>query len=129
MSETCQKLTCTHPIVVLKSELKNNWMKKLDRVNRPLALSFLHPCTNRFLIQDQYIRIDSLFCVWCNRLKPNWLRLLIIVKNLMVILKCKLVCSNYQTTIDGIFNKDPADVFQKHVHLNQHHCQGASIQT
>ena len=36
MSETCQKLTFTHPIVVLKSGLKNNWMKKLDRVNRPL---------------------------------------------------------------------------------------------
>ena len=36
MSETCQKLAFTHPIVVLKSELKNNWMKKLDRVNRPL---------------------------------------------------------------------------------------------
>ena len=37
MSETCQKLAFTHPIVVLKSGLKNNWMKKLDRVNRPLA--------------------------------------------------------------------------------------------
>ena len=36
MSETCQKLGFTHPIVVLKSGLKNNWMKKLDRVNRPL---------------------------------------------------------------------------------------------
>ena len=36
MSETCQKLAFTHPIVVLKSGLKNNWMKKLDRVNRPL---------------------------------------------------------------------------------------------
>ena len=36
MSETCQKLVFTHPIVVLKSGLKNNWMKKLDRVNRPL---------------------------------------------------------------------------------------------
>ena len=35
MSETCQKLVFTHP-VVLKSGLKNNWMKKLDRVNRPL---------------------------------------------------------------------------------------------
>ena len=35
MSETCQKLAFTHPIVVLKSGLKNNWMKKLDRVNRP----------------------------------------------------------------------------------------------
>ena len=34
MSETCQKLAFTHPIVVLKSGLKNNWMKKLDRVNR-----------------------------------------------------------------------------------------------
>ena len=37
MSETCQKLAFTHPIVVLKSGLKNNWMKKLDRVNRPLG--------------------------------------------------------------------------------------------
>ena len=36
MSETCQKLAFTHPIVVLKSRLKNNWMKRLDRVNRPL---------------------------------------------------------------------------------------------
>ena len=36
MSETCQKLAFTHPIVVLKGGLKNNWMKKLDRVNRPL---------------------------------------------------------------------------------------------
>ena len=36
MSETCQKLAFTHPTVVLKSELKNNWMKKLDRVNRDL---------------------------------------------------------------------------------------------
>ena len=36
MSETCQKLAFTHPIVVLKTRLKNNWMKKLDRVNRPL---------------------------------------------------------------------------------------------
>ena len=36
MSETCQKLAFTHPIVVLKNGLKNNWMKKLDRVNRPL---------------------------------------------------------------------------------------------
>ena len=36
MSETCQKLAFTHPIVVLKSGLKNNRMKKLDRVNRPL---------------------------------------------------------------------------------------------
>ena len=31
MSETCQKLAFTHPIVVLESRLKNNWMKKLDR--------------------------------------------------------------------------------------------------
>ena len=37
VSETCQKLTFTHPIVVLKSGLKNNWMKKLDRVNRHLG--------------------------------------------------------------------------------------------
>ena len=35
ISETCQTLAFTHPIVVLKSGLKNNWMKKLDRVNRP----------------------------------------------------------------------------------------------
>ena len=38
MSETCQKLAFTHPIVVLKSGLKNNWMRKLDRVNRPLQI-------------------------------------------------------------------------------------------
>ena len=31
------QLAFTHPIVVLKSGLKNNWMKKLDRVNRPLS--------------------------------------------------------------------------------------------
>ena len=36
MSETCQKLAFTHPIVVLKSGLKNNWTKQLDRVSRPL---------------------------------------------------------------------------------------------
>ena len=36
MPETCQKLAFTHPIVVLKRGMKNNWMKKLDRVNRPL---------------------------------------------------------------------------------------------
>ena len=36
MSENCQKLAFTNQIVVLKSGLKNNWMKKLDRVNRPL---------------------------------------------------------------------------------------------
>ena len=35
MLQTCQKLAFTHPIVVLKSGLKNNWMKKLDLVNRP----------------------------------------------------------------------------------------------
>ena len=29
MSETCQKLAFTHPIVVLKSGLKNNGMKKI----------------------------------------------------------------------------------------------------
>ena len=32
----CQKLAFTHPIVVLKSGLGNNWMQKLDCVNRPL---------------------------------------------------------------------------------------------
>ena len=41
MSETCQKLAFTHPIVVLKSGLKNNWMKKLDRVNRPWRHFFI----------------------------------------------------------------------------------------
>ena len=40
MSETCQELAFTHPIVVLKSGLKNNWMKKLDRVNRPKGNEF-----------------------------------------------------------------------------------------
>ena len=37
----CQKLAFTHPIVVLKSGLKNNWMKKLDHVNRPLGCDFV----------------------------------------------------------------------------------------
>ena len=41
MSVTCQKLAFTHPIAVLKSGLKNNWMKKLDRVNRPSEQKFL----------------------------------------------------------------------------------------
>ena len=41
MSETCQKLAFTHLIVVLKSGLENNWMRKLDRVNRPLAGNYL----------------------------------------------------------------------------------------
>ena len=36
MSETCQKLAFTRPIVVRKCGLKNNWMTKLDRVNRSL---------------------------------------------------------------------------------------------
>ena len=36
MSETCLKLAFTHLTVVLKSALKNNWMKELDLVNRPL---------------------------------------------------------------------------------------------
>ena len=35
MSEKCRKLAFTHPIVVLKKGVKNNWMKKLDRLNRP----------------------------------------------------------------------------------------------
>ena len=39
MSEACQKLAFTYPIVVLKSGLKNNWMKKLGRVDRPLGWS------------------------------------------------------------------------------------------
>ena len=42
MSETCQKLAFIHPIVVLKSGLKNNWMKKLDRVDRSLCQHFSH---------------------------------------------------------------------------------------
>ena len=37
MFETCQRLAFTYPIVVLKSGLKNNWMRKLDRVNRLLV--------------------------------------------------------------------------------------------
>ena len=36
MSGTCQKLAFKHPIIVLNSRLNNNWMKKLDRMNRPL---------------------------------------------------------------------------------------------
>ena len=43
MSETYQKLAFTHPSVVLKSGLKNNWMKKLDRVNRPLGRLLMVP--------------------------------------------------------------------------------------
>ena len=39
MSETCQKLASTHPVVVFQSGLKNNWMKKLDRVNQPLVIN------------------------------------------------------------------------------------------
>ena len=46
MSETGQKLALTHPIIVLKSGLKNNWMKKLDRVNRPLEFV----CRRKFLL-------------------------------------------------------------------------------
>ena len=38
MSETCRKWAFTHPIVVLKVGCNNNWMKKLDRVNRPLEI-------------------------------------------------------------------------------------------
>ena len=34
------KKAFTHPIVVFKSGLKNNWMKKLDRMNRPLDTTF-----------------------------------------------------------------------------------------
>ena len=41
MLETCQKLAFTYSIVVSKSGLKNNWMKKLNRVNRPLECSLL----------------------------------------------------------------------------------------
>ena len=41
LSETCQKLAFTHPIVVLNSGLENNWMKKLDRVNRPIECQFM----------------------------------------------------------------------------------------
>ena len=43
MSEICQKLAFTHP-KKKKSGLKSNWMKKLDRVNRPLdRLAFTLP--------------------------------------------------------------------------------------
>ena len=38
MSETCRKLAFTHPIIVLKSGPRNNWMQKLDRMNRPLVI-------------------------------------------------------------------------------------------
>ena len=41
MPETCQQLAFTHSVAVLKSGLKNNWMKKLDRVNRPLGQTIL----------------------------------------------------------------------------------------
>ena len=41
MSETCQKLAFKHPIVVLKCGLKNNWMNKLDLVNRHLVKELL----------------------------------------------------------------------------------------
>ena len=52
MSETCQKLAFTHSIVVLKSGLKNNWMKKLDRVNRPLWLLITKELIFGFQILD-----------------------------------------------------------------------------
>ena len=51
MSETCQKLAFTPPIVVLKSGLKYNWMKKLDRVNRPLLVANIN-CTSLLEIQN-----------------------------------------------------------------------------
>ena len=38
MSATCHKLAITHPVVVKKNGLKNNWMQKLDLVNRPLGI-------------------------------------------------------------------------------------------
>ena len=50
MSETCQKLAFTHPIVVLKSGLKNNWMKKLDRVSRRLERVNFH------MAKDSHLR-------------------------------------------------------------------------
>ena len=56
MSEACQNLAFTHPIVVLKSGLKNNWMKKLDRVNRPvhsLETPTLSCCTILDILQQQ----------------------------------------------------------------------------
>ena len=58
MSETCQKLAFTHPIVVLKSELKNNWMKKLDRVNRPLEL-YDTICWLKLGLHVRFIAYDS----------------------------------------------------------------------
>ena len=57
MSETCQKLAFTHPIVVLKSGLKNNWRKKLDRVNRPLCHLNQAVFIVRTLRKDQSLRL------------------------------------------------------------------------
>ena len=57
MSETCQKLVFTHPVVVLKSGLKNNWMKKLDRVSRPLSHLNQAVSIVRTLRKDQSLRL------------------------------------------------------------------------
>ena len=54
MSETCQKLAFAHPIVVLKSGLKNNWMKKLDCVNRPLEHRYLIDCMRQLYLGPLY---------------------------------------------------------------------------
>ena len=60
MSETCQKLAFTHPIVGLESGLKNNWMKKLDRVNRLLKVSE-DISGSRWALFGKTISVDNLY--------------------------------------------------------------------
>ena len=55
MSESCQKLVFTHPIVVLKSGLKNNWMKKLDPVNRPSYIQILKLACPMTMIRRKHL--------------------------------------------------------------------------
>ena len=62
MSETCQKLAFTYPIVLLKIGLKTNWMKKLDRVNRPLKRR-----NNRQINEVQLGLISTSTFVCCHR--------------------------------------------------------------
>ena len=50
MLETSEKLAFIHPIVVLKSGLKHNWMKKLDHVNGPQDLFQFIGCIKMFVL-------------------------------------------------------------------------------
>ena len=62
-----QKLAFTYPIAVLKSGLKNNWMNKLDRVNRPLisfAIEYKISWTlksNNDMVFEQSFQHNSIF--------------------------------------------------------------------